>query len=201
MAALAPALFADDIVADAAALFSRILATATPRQRDAGYMSNSGKDIKPHELLEPFSAELAALGSRMGNSGVTRAKYINSSKRFEDRVKQLTTDTAAQTTPCWRCNEVWTQTKPNCGCVKCKRNHKFDGSSLGGGTNYEPPTCLIYPVSFKIFMNAAIRSLIYRYTFPFYEVDGVVYKRDSDGVVVVDEEQTKLLIADKRSIK
>ena len=150
----------EDLVNEAAELFTVILATATNKQRSAGYMCDSGKDMNPHELLDAFSPQLAALGNRIF-AQVTLAKYSRNQEDFLKRVSEKTIDTAARTQPCWRCGEVWSERKPNCGCVKCKNNPKYYGSDLGAGTNYEPPTCLVYAASFKVFIHAAIRTLMY----------------------------------------
>jgi hypothetical protein len=182
----------DALVHEAADLFTHILAGATPQQRSAGYMVDSGKDMDPQPLLEAASARLAALGNRIFEQ-VPMVKYTRTKADFDQRVIENTVDHAARTTPCWRCQEVWSPLKPQCGCVKCKNNPKYYGSDLGAGTNYEPPTCLVYAASFKVFIHAAIRTLMYRYTYPRYEVYGKVYMRDQSGNVVVDEEETAKL--------
>lgn len=53
--------------------------------------------------------------------------------------------------------------------------------------------CLVYAASFKVFINTAIRTLMYRYTYPRFEVYGKVYVRNDSGNVVVDEEETAKL--------
>jgi hypothetical protein len=182
-----------DEFADAAAgLLTRILASATNQQRSRGYMADSGKDMNPHELLDKpeFVEELALLGNRLFER-VPYAKYARSKDAFEKKVNAKVVDVGLQTTPCWRCQELWTADKPECGCVKCKNNPKYYGSDLGAGTNYEPPTCKVYAASLKVFLAAGLRTLIYRYAYPRFELYGKVYKRNEQGVVVVDEEETQ----------
>jgi hypothetical protein len=187
----------EDLVNEVAELFTVILASATDKQRTAGYMCDSGKDMNPHELLDAFEPQLAALGTRIFSS-VTLAKYSRNQEDFLKRVSEKTVDTAARTQPCWRCGEVWSERKPNCGCVKCKNNPKYSGSDLGAGTNYEPPTCLVYAASFKVFIHAAVRTLMYRYAYPRYELYGKVYKRNDQGFVVVDEAETALFLEQQK---
>lgn len=191
-AAAAPKGIPAEYVTLASDLLTRILASANNKQRSAGYMSRSGYEMNPHELLEQpeFAAELVTLGNRLYAS-VPYAKYVRSSEKFEKQVIAMVTDVSRQTTPCWRCGEMWTALKPECGCVKCKNNPKYYGSDLGAGTNYEPPTCKVYAASFKVFVHAALRTLIYRYTYPRFELYGKVYMRNDQGVVVVDEAETK----------
>ena len=183
---------ADHVVSEVAHVMSQILETATPQQRRAGYMADSGKDMDPHPILEAASDALARLGNYIYER-VPMVKYTRTKTDFDQRVIAQTVDYAAQSTPCWRCQEVWSPLKPQCGCVKCKNNPKYYGSDLGAGTNYEPPTCVVYAASFKVFMNVAIRTLMYRYTYPRYEVYGKVYVRDEKGNVIVDEVETAKL--------
>ena len=178
-----PEIFVDET----AALLSTILATADRTERQRGYMVDAGKDIRVAELLAPFDAQLAALGNQLFEA-VSYGKYVHAATTFEKAVIAKTEDTQRLVTPCWRCGELG-----NCGCVKCKRNPKYQGSDLGAGTNYEPPTCLAYAASFKVFMHTALRVLLYRYAYPRFEVDGKVYVRNAEGRVVVDDEETAKL--------
>lgn len=174
-------------VPETAALLTRILESASPRERSKGYMVDSGKDIDVPELMARFEPELAALGARLF-AAVPYKAYVPSATKFEKEVIARVQDPQALVTPCWRCGELG-----KCGCVRCKRNPQHYGSSLGAGTNYEPPTCLVYAASFKAFVHAALRILLYRYAYPRFELYGVVYKRNEQGVVVVDEEETAAL--------
>ena len=180
-----PEIFVDET----AALLSTILATADPQERQRGYMKDAGKDIRVAELLAPYEAQLAELGNRLFEA-VSYAKYVHCSTTFEKAVLAKTQDPQRLVTPCWRCGEVGNL---NCGCVKCKRNPKYSGSDLGAGTNYEPPTCLAYAASHKVFVLTALRVLLYRFTYPRFELYGKVYKRNEAGVVVVDDEETAKL--------
>ena len=178
----------DAFVDETAALLTGMLASADRAERQRGYMKDSGKDIRVHAVLAPYAAQLADLGNRLF-AAVPYAKYVHAATKFEKAVIAKTQDTQRLVTPCWRCGEVGA----TCGCVKCKNNPKYYGSDLGAGTNYEPPTCLAYAASFKVFVHAALRVLLYRYAYPRFELDGTVYKRNDQGVVVVDEEETAKL--------